>query len=398
MLKNTLLFFISVIISLYLSEIFLNFYYKNKLNDDYEKKIKMAKKMNIDFDKRNRFEFFESLKQKTNNLYPYYNTFDVEEYFLSQSNSIISFGGISNITTILNNESGFFPVIVTDEHGFNNPKGLYKKNINTLLIGDSFIRGDGVRQNETVGAYMRKFDVETLSIAQGGFGPLLELALLIEYAKPLEPKNLFWFYFSGNDYIDLITTSTDPKYAFLKNYLYKENYSNNLYYKQEEIDKFLKSFSDQLYYIEKEKNLKSKKNTDKNINIANILVTTIKLRNLRLLLRLYKSEKMEDEYAELFTQILVRAKDEVKKWNGKLYFVHLPSYFNVVTKKTGIKNHILEIVEKLEIPYVDIQEQLFKSHTSPTSLFPFHMSGHYNSQGNYELANEIVKIIEKNKN
>ena len=79
--------------------------------------------------------------------------------------------------------------------------------------------------------------------------------------------------------------------------MYKENYSNNLYYKQEEIDKFLKSFSDQLYYIEKEKNLKSKKNTDKNINIANILVTTIKLRNLRLLLQLYKSEKMEDCYA-----------------------------------------------------------------------------------------------------
>ena len=34
------------------------------------------------------------------------------------------------------NESGYYPVIVTDEHGFNNPKGLYKKNINTILIGD----------------------------------------------------------------------------------------------------------------------------------------------------------------------------------------------------------------------------------------------------------------------
>ena len=39
---------------------------------------------------------------------------------------IIPLGGISNITTILGNESGYWPIIETDEHGFNNPKGLFK--------------------------------------------------------------------------------------------------------------------------------------------------------------------------------------------------------------------------------------------------------------------------------
>ena len=63
MFKNTVLFLVSIIFSLFLCEILLNFYYQNKLSDSHQKKIKLAKKMNIDFDERNRFEFFDDLKK-----------------------------------------------------------------------------------------------------------------------------------------------------------------------------------------------------------------------------------------------------------------------------------------------------------------------------------------------
>ena len=60
---------------------------------------------------------------------------------ISDKERIFPFGNISNSVTILTNESGFYPIIKTDEYGFNNSKGLYVKNeIDILLIGDSIPR------------------------------------------------------------------------------------------------------------------------------------------------------------------------------------------------------------------------------------------------------------------
>ena len=41
--------------------------------------------------------------------------------FNTSKGRIYPLGGISNITTILGNESGYYPIIKTDEYGFNNP-------------------------------------------------------------------------------------------------------------------------------------------------------------------------------------------------------------------------------------------------------------------------------------
>ena len=38
-----------------------------------------------------------------------------------------------------------------------------------------------------------------MSLASPGNGPLIELATLVEYAAPLEPRTVLWFYFEGND-------------------------------------------------------------------------------------------------------------------------------------------------------------------------------------------------------
>ena len=47
---------------------------------------------------------------------------------LFEKEKIYPLSSISNAITVFDNESGYFPIIETDEHGFNNPKGLYKKN------------------------------------------------------------------------------------------------------------------------------------------------------------------------------------------------------------------------------------------------------------------------------
>ena len=64
---------------------------------------------------------------------------------------IVTIGDISNITTILDNELGYYPIITTDEYGFNNPTGLYESPaIDILLIGDSFTEGYSVHPEESI--------------------------------------------------------------------------------------------------------------------------------------------------------------------------------------------------------------------------------------------------------
>ena len=55
-------------------------------------------------------------------------------------------------------------------------------------------------------------------------------------------------------------------------------------------------------------------------------------------------------------------------------------------------------MEKLNIPIIDLQKDLFSVHNDPKSLFPRRMYGHYNELG-YRLAAEtIFKIIRENEN
>ena len=61
---------------------------------------------------------------------------------------------------VLPNEAGYFPIIETDEHGFNNTKGLYEINkVDIVLAGDSFTEGYSVHADETISAVLRKVRV-----------------------------------------------------------------------------------------------------------------------------------------------------------------------------------------------------------------------------------------------
>jgi hypothetical protein len=155
---------------------------------------------------------------------------------LTDDGIIFNLGGISNITTILSNESGYYPIIKTDEHGFNNPRGLYNKNaVDIVLTGDSFTEGYSVNWNESISAVLREAGYRAISIGKGNNGPLKEFAALKEYAEFLKPKIVLWVY-SSNDMENLIEEMKSP---VLKKYLNKDGFSQNLISRQEEIDSVL---------------------------------------------------------------------------------------------------------------------------------------------------------------
>ena len=83
-------------------------------------------------------------------------------------------GGVSEKTIVYCNENGKWTVFESDEHGFNNIKGLYKKNeIDIVLVGDSFTHGSCVDSNENI--FISGYTQGSLNgnINKGGFDSFL---------------------------------------------------------------------------------------------------------------------------------------------------------------------------------------------------------------------------------
>ena len=91
-----------------------------------------------------------------------------------------------------------------------------------------------------------------------------------------------------------------------------------------------------------------------------------------------------------FNDILQKTKKMISSWNGKLYFIYLPS-FNLYSENQEDINReiILNTVKTLQIPIIDIQKEVFDIHPDPISLFPFKMNGHYTGEG-YNLISKII--------
>ena len=64
-------------------------------------------------------------------------------------------------------------------------------------------------------ALIRQRHPATLNLGVAGDGPLLMLATLQEHLTALRPRTVLWFYFEGNDLLDL---QTERQSAVLRSY------------------------------------------------------------------------------------------------------------------------------------------------------------------------------------
>lgn len=395
-LKNNLklnlsVLFFTICISVYGFETFLEFFKGEKPQMLVTQKEIIAKQMGVPYDTRTKIEVIDELRDS--GIYAFPNLrpsfFVPSDGLTSNKGRIYPLGTISNSITILGNEAGYFPIIETDEYGFNNPKGLYNKNkVDIMLTGDSFVEGYSVNSNESISAVLRQLDFNTISIGKGGNGPLLEFAALKEYAKPLEPKIVLWVYYI-NDFSEL---ENEMKSSLLKNYLNEKNYSQNLISRQEEIDVLLKKYAqiewEKIKNKEKKKNANWKTNINKMI-INNRIVKIFKLSELR------KMIKPRSKIINNFRDILKKSNQIVSGWNAKMYFVYLPDYTRYSTgNEHPERDLVIKSVTELDIPVIDIQEEVFDSHPDPLSLFALREHNHYNAEGYKLVAEAIEKQLE----
>ena len=322
------------------------------------------------YDTRSLIKVYKDLKKDDENI-----TINIASNF-NDSNGFFSLSGISNTKTIYCNENGYYSIYESDRYGFNNPDDQWNKNkIEYLLIGDSFTIGACVNRPNDISSVLRKLSKRNvINLAQPSQGPLKEYALLKEYSSA-KFKKIIWMYYEGNDLLNL---KDELNNKILKEYIINEDFTQSLKFNQKKIDKIKKENFKKLLELVKTKSKDEK-------FFFKELTKFIKLDKLRENL-FHSVNKPISE----FNNILYLAKELANKNNSELYFVYLPSYdrYRVKFIKSDFKE-IKKIVENLNIPFIDIDEKVFKKEENPLDLFPFRSYGHYNTLGYKKIALEI---------
>lgn len=373
--------FINVILVyflLYILELFINF------NND-----KLFKKTRLYYLNK------DSKKEFAKKIYLNFGSYKL----LDKINDILPLSGYENSKILLcldeNNKPIYFN---SDINGFNNEKG---EDINTLLIGDSFVQGMCVNNTFNLNQQFRKFGLNTHQLAVGGNGPLLEFATFKEYKLDYNVENIFLFITPDNDFNDL---SREKNNQILLNYLNNKNYIQDL---------------------------STKKNRERKIKILNeyfgsktnriwndfFSVYHLNLKQVSNLIEIFfKKNKLENNYwyfqdkeiDELFIRILNQFIAETDKNSIKLYVIFNSVYPNILFPKTLdqkkfktlVENKIVMIKSHLEekkINFFDFNDYLSKNYNEKNISDIFKYSNnrwdHYSRQGYAILAKKAFALM-----
>jgi hypothetical protein len=418
--ENILVSLTTFIFIAYISECFFLFYKSKSLTDiqiNEKRRLEWGKiileKYNIEVDTRSKLEFQRDEKKKGNDL-----SVLITPYRMMQSEGIKNFSwkegsdkpkrifplaGLSNKLTVGDAETGKYNVYLTDRYGFNNPDNEWDEKGHIVVIGDSTVHAIYLPWEDGWAGNIKKLTKKpTLALGIGNNGPLLELAILKEYAKKIKPEIIFWVYSEEND---LLEVKEEIKSRTLSQYL-NENFTQNLSENQSLIDENYNFFLNS-QIKEKENNNESVTNPfsiddKKKYN----LISFIKLINLRQFLfnntiEMIKGSVTKKDLSN-FKKILLEAKDTTKSFNSKFFFVYVPASTRFIDsyeyklKDDGFhRDEVLKIVKELEIPIIDLWKLYFKDLDDPLSTLSFRLHSHYNKETIKNSSKILVEFLNK---
>ena len=359
---------ISIVVSLYLFEAYLNFYGKII---NVKKKI-YKNETGIKFDTRTRYEIYKDLKKIDNNI-----KLNVSpSNYIDTDNTFYPLSAISNSKTIFCNENGYYSIYQSDRYGFNNPDTEWdQEEVEYLLVGDSYVHGACVNRPNDIASVLRTLsDKSVLNLGFSGNGPLIQYATLREYLNS-NVKKVLWIYFEGNDLTRDLDKELENK--ILKNYLSDLNFTQNLKLRQKEIN----VYANELIEIER-----------KWESFSYNFLRFIKIYSVRYLLTPKTKPQLKKGLQPEFKEIIRLVKDLTYENRIKLYFIYLPEYGRY---KPNYNNQTYILVKKfvnqLNIPFIDLHINVFKKEKNPLKLSPFQLPGHYTVEGYKKIADTIYK-------
>lgn len=382
------------------AEILLEKYYSSmESKPGWFLRIEAAKKAGYPFDSRTRYQVLMDLRKKDKDF-----TLPISpsslvrpDGFFDKEARVYPLGSASDRPMVMCNESGEWLTYRSDEHGFRNPKGVYDKDIDVVLVGDSFAQGQCVDEGQDIAGLLRKeTGLNVLNLGLGSNGPLIELAGMKEYAEPFKPKVVLMFYYPGNDMESIAKEKTSP---VLIKYLEKD-FTQSLLEKQEIIDKALDKYIENVVMAFERDLAHPPRKSEHQMSWANIF----QFHNLRY--RIGLRSECHIHVDPIFKDIVIRANNMVNEWGGKFIFVYLTAMDTHLAKKNGNpcriryyksqRQILLPLLKKLGISYIDIEDEL-SDYPDMDSLFPPFYHGHYNAKGYRVVTEKVIKYLKEHK-
>ncbi|MBF0267914.1 MAG: hypothetical protein HQL44_04935 [Alphaproteobacteria bacterium] len=350
----------------------------------------LGQKLGLPVDPRTKREVIDDLRSQGKDAWPAvvttkYLTSPIEH----DGRSILPLSGISRVLSVNCNEFGTWMIYPADEHGFNNPLGLWQRQVHILAIGDSFVHGACEPPGKDLVSVLRESEPATLNIGIGGRGPLMELATFIEYAPTVRPALTLWFYYDGNDLVNL---ADERNREILMRYL-RQDFSQGLINQQDAIDTALKQLVNQAASGDFRKSARA------------AIVDFILLRPLRATLGLNATGTVEvlttvEDYLSLiplFKETMTKAVKLAQSWNGKIVFVYLPSLEMLVDPKhIDTRQAVLNAARDSGLEILDLTAA-FKAEDAAATRFWYGPGTHYSAEGYRFVAESVSRSIAQTK-
>ncbi len=407
-MKLVKIFIFYFLLTIYSVEILLFFFTKEQLLSTetvMNKRIEIAKKMGINYDSRTPEEAFLDLKKTNKNLEPifYYSPiFRFTKTFndAKKNNKLIPFRGPINSKSLTCAEDLKYKLVNNDKFGFKNSNLIYEKNINSILLGDSYAEGKCQNSENDIAGNLTKIGFNTVNLGVSGTSTLVSLGIMREFGKFIKPKNFIYLYYEGNDLKGLDWEKNDEH---LISYLKNDNYTVNYLKKYNEIKNYLKlSSSESIYELKKPKKNMEKNNSKK---IEENLIDILELKKIKQIVRynIFKTKYTKHNYdLDFYFSVVKKMNEEAKKLNGNFIFVYVPNYARYIsytnsipaylTEAFDLKEEILKEVKKLNIPVIDLMD-FFDNAKNVEQYYPLGYIGHFNAKGYKKIAELISKKI-----
>ena len=296
---------------------------------------------------------------------------------IDKENDILPLSGYENAKILLCLDENNNPVYFnSDMNGFNNN---YADKKNILLIGDSYVQGMCVNNENNLNEQFKKYNLNTLSLGVSGNGPLLEFATFKEYKLDFNLKSIILFITPDNDFYDL---SNEKNNKILKNYLNDDNFKQNLSTEQnrkrkiEILDGYFGNKTNRLwndFFTVYHFNLKQ---------VGNLIEDLFKKKNLSSDEYLYLQSQ---EIDELFIKILDRFVEETKKDNINFYVIFNSVTPDILYPKTFDQKKFNKLVNDKII--------LIKSHLKKQNVNFFDFNNYLITNYSEKNISEIFKNI-----
>lgn len=314
----------------------------------------------------------------------------------------LPFGGVSSKKTVFCNEGGYWALFDADEHGFNNPKGIWgAPPLDVAILGDSYSQGACVPQDKITAAYVRKKFPKTLTFGMCANGPLMEYASLKELVVDLKPRIVLWVYYNN----DLSDMDVEAQSEVLMKYVDDDNFRQGLAARQAGVDKALDAYLNDVgsrapawpsglasvgltrqstpLFLQDIVMREGHSSFSAFLRLdwfTNAIATRLLQKNF------FAAEPKWD----LFRKVLTKTRTTVDGWGGKTYFVYLPDAFYMSKKVKMEEPHrkgVLEAARAAGMKIIDVHE-VFMALPDPEKMRP-HYEAHFTEEG-FELVGKTI--------